>query len=81
MELKNTTLFTIVLLIAIVLLAANSPIFGKDRIASSAEEVAPLLPGLEVPDVELTTVDGKPYALRSETTDQATIIIFYRGGW
>jgi hypothetical protein len=55
--------------------------FGKDSIATSAEEICPLLPGMEVPDVALVTTDGKSFSLKSEIASQPTILIFYRGGW
>ncbi len=54
---------------------------GKNPIATSAEEICPLLPGMEVPEVELVTTDGEPFALKSEIASQPTILIFYRGGW
>ena len=54
---------------------------GKDSVATSAEEICPLLPGMEVPDVELVTTDGKSFSLKSETASQPSILIFYRGGW
>lgn len=54
---------------------------GKDSIATSAEGICPLLPGMEVPDVELVTTDGETFSLKSEIASQPTILIFYRGGW
>jgi cytochrome oxidase Cu insertion factor (SCO1/SenC/PrrC family) len=69
----------LILLACLFFLGNTAP--AKDSIANSAEEVCPLLPGLEVPEVELTTVDGEPFALKSEIASQPTIIIFYRGSW
>ncbi|HUV12845.1 MAG TPA: hypothetical protein VMY18_04320 [Acidobacteriota bacterium] len=68
------------ILLSCLLFLGNSAL-GKDSIAGSAEEICPLLPGLPVPEVELTTIDGEPFALKSEIASQPTIIIFYRGGW
>ena len=68
------------ILLSCLLFLGNSAL-GKDPIAGSAEEICPLLPGLPVPEVELTTLAGEPFALKSEIASQPTILIFYRGGW
>jgi peroxiredoxin len=46
-----------------------------------AAHVRPLLMGADVPDVELTTMDGKSVALRSLVEQKPAVLVFYRGGW
>ena len=50
-------------------------------IAESAEQVAPLLNGQMIPDVEVTTIDGGKASLPKFLDGQKTVLFFYRGGW
>ncbi len=50
-------------------------------IASSAEQVTPLLNGQTLPNVMTTTISGKQVPLSSLTKGKKTILFFYRGGW
>ncbi len=50
-------------------------------VAASAEQIQPLLIGSEIPELTLTAADGKSVDLRRLTSEQRTILIFYRGGW
>ncbi len=50
-------------------------------VASSAEEVCPVLVGTKIPEVTAKTVDGKDVALYDVITKKPTVLIFYRGGW
>ncbi|MBO9489929.1 AhpC/TSA family protein [Endozoicomonas sp. G2_1] len=50
-------------------------------IAESAEQVAPLLNGQMIPDVEVTTIDGGKESLPKFLDGQKTVLFFYRGGW
>jgi len=54
---------------------------ARAEIAPSAESAKPLTKGSAVPDVSLKTIDGKDFALKKETADKLTVLIFYRGGW
>jgi len=51
------------------------------EVAASPEQVHPLLIGSEIPELTLTAADGKTVDLRRLTSEQRTILIFYRGGW
>jgi peroxiredoxin len=53
----------------------------RDHFAADAESVTPLLNGMLVPNIKLTTIDGAPVSLRAFTMQKPTIILFYRGGW
>ncbi len=50
-------------------------------VAASPEQIQPLLIGSEIPELTLTAADGKSVDLRRLTSEQRTILIFYRGGW
>ena len=63
------------------LLLSLGTVLGKSRIANSAEEICPLLPGVMIPAVTLLRQDGSPIDLVEEVSRQRSILIFYRGGW
>lgn len=50
-------------------------------IATTAEDVRPLLNGQTIPDVTLYDVQGNQVNLRTLAAQKPTVIIFYRGGW
>ena len=51
-------------------------------VANSAEEIHPLLVGMEVPKITgVTRTDGTPFDLNAAIAEKPTILIFYRGGW
>lgn len=51
------------------------------QIAGTAEEVSPLLIGEKVPDIGITSAEGKKTGLKEILSTQPTILLFYRGGW
>lgn len=51
------------------------------NVASSADKVSPLLISSQIPDVSLKSIDGQEISLRQLTSEQQSILIFYRGGW
>jgi peroxiredoxin len=61
-------------LFSIKLMAATS-------IAEAPEQVTPLLNGLTIPDVTLTTTDNTNVALTALVKKQPSVLVFYRGGW
>ncbi|MCS4308134.1 peroxiredoxin [Rheinheimera pacifica] len=63
----------IALLFSIKLMAAT--------IAPSPEQVTPLLNGLTIPDVSLTTADNNPVQLAELVKQKPSVLVFYRGGW
>jgi hypothetical protein len=54
---------------------------GQSKIADSAEQICPLLPGMKIPGVTLERADGTPFNLLEEVSRQRSILVFYRGGW
>jgi peroxiredoxin len=50
-------------------------------VPSNAEDVCPLKPGMNVPDIRLASVEGDMVSLPEVCAEQPTILIFYRGGW
>lgn len=54
---------------------------GDSRVAASAAQVKPLEVGVTIPDVELTTLEGRIVALANLTGEKPVVLVFYRGGW
>ncbi|MBU2112444.1 MAG: AhpC/TSA family protein [Gammaproteobacteria bacterium] len=50
-------------------------------IALSPEQVTPLLNGLVIPAVSLTTADNQTVALTQLVQQKPSVLVFYRGGW
>ena len=67
--------------IGILAIVALLPLTGRAELPMAPEKVTPIAKGVTVPDVTLRTVDGKSFALKAETKDKPTVLIFYRGGW
>ncbi|MEO5628945.1 MAG: redoxin domain-containing protein, partial [Thermomonas sp.] len=59
---------------------ASSSMLAAD-LASSQEQVRPILLGSKMPDVPLRTVAGKPTTLKAQVGGKPAILVFYRGGW
>ncbi|MDO6445951.1 peroxiredoxin-like family protein [Colwellia sp. 1_MG-2023] len=53
----------------------------KSDIAETADLVSPLLNGQMLPEIAVTTVEGKSVQLADYLNGQKTILFFYRGGW
>lgn len=51
------------------------------QIFPSAEDVEPLKVGDSIPSVMVKTLEGESIDVRDLATRQATVTIFYRGGW
>lgn len=45
------------------------------------KDISPLLTGEDIPKVQLTDANGKPYDLNAAVGAGPTILVFYRGGW
>ena len=52
-----------------------------NMIAETADKVAPLMNGQQVPMVNVTTLSGKEVPLTTILKNKKTILFFYRGGW
>lgn len=77
---NSISLIVLILFTTLQLTLAGEPAV-KNHIASSAEEICPLLTGTQIPAVTLTNIDGEPFTLKSAVTKKPTALIFYRGGW
>jgi len=53
----------------------GKPVYDKP------EEVQPLSQGQNIPNGELTTLEGKKVELKTLISQKPSILIFYRGGW
>ncbi len=51
------------------------------KAAASAEDIAPLGVGSEMPSAHLQTLEGETIDLREMVTEQPAVLVFYRGGW
>lgn len=51
------------------------------NIASAAEKVSPLMPGLTTPALTLKDKDGNNVVLAERFAEKTTVLIVYRGGW
>ena len=74
-------LFLVTALLLGVLAAVSWGDTHEPVIADSPGEIRPLLIGADIPDVTLVTPDYQPVVLRKVLAEQATILIYYRGGW
>ena len=51
------------------------------KIAPSAREICPLLPGDPAPDASFKTLEGADFKLSDALFSGPVVLIFYRGGW
>ena len=59
-----------------------SVLFSFGLSAQSMHDICPLKVGSEVPDsIPITSLEGKVETLSSLIDSQATVLVFYRGGW
>ena len=54
---------------------------NRTDIHSSAEEVQPLLVGMEAPDFTLRDVENQAFSFTSGTQAKPIVLTFFRGGW
>lgn len=79
--LKRFPLFILAVLFLAGLSHSSARSETEREAASSPNGIRPLLIGDTVPDVSLSTVEGRSISLRSLTQQKSTVLIFYRGGW
>jgi peroxiredoxin len=53
----------------------------SEAVPLSPLNVCPLLTGMAIPQVILRTVDNEAFDLNSAVRQQASVLVFYRGGW
>ncbi|MFP4106953.1 MAG: peroxiredoxin-like family protein [Phycisphaerae bacterium] len=59
----------------------SEPVQLREGIALRAQAVDPIGVGEKVPDATVRTPDGKRVSLRSQVSQQPSVIVFHRGGW
>ena len=62
-------------------LAFQAIALDRTQIRDKAEDVTPLLNGMNVPNVTVKTADGAPFSLQAMLMQKPAVIVFYRGGW
>jgi len=70
----------LVLALAISLAVSSAAAIAAEP-ASQPMEICPLLVGAKVPELTLTTGEGKDFDLGAAAAADPLILIFYRGGW
>jgi peroxiredoxin len=54
---------------------------GMSQVPESATDISPLLIGEQVPETEVTSLEGTRTSLLSLVEEQPAVVIFYRGSW
>jgi hypothetical protein len=75
--LRKTFIFTVLILLCL----GSKGLFAANEVPDKAQDIQPLLPGMKVPSVVFTSVQGTRFDLLKEAARQPLVLIFYRGGW
>ena len=71
--------------LGLVLLALFNPVViaadNRTDIHETAEDVQPLLPGMQAPAFDVLGADGKPVSFNPGAMDKPLVLTFFRGGW
>ncbi len=78
---KNVFLKLIAFCFALYFGSFNAFASSLKVIAETADQVAPLMNGQQIPMVDVTTLSGKEVPLMKILKNKKTILFFYRGGW
>lgn len=54
---------------------------NAEYVAAAPQEVCPLLNGMRIPHLTLSTADGEPLDLTKAVGERPAVVFFYRGGW
>jgi len=54
---------------------------NREDIHSSADQVQPLLAGMNAPDFTVRDVEGKAFEFKTGHQDKPVVLTFFRGGW
>lgn len=65
----------------IILFFASFISYQGGELPEKAEDISPLLVGETIPDITLSDIEGNKVNLLEEAKKQASIVVFYRGGW
>jgi hypothetical protein len=52
-----------------------------EHVAASPQDVCPLLNGMRISQLTLSTADGAPFDLAEALSAKPAVLVFYRGGW
>lgn len=66
---------------ALTLLLCTVVDLNAQQLPENAEDIAPLLVGEQIPNVQLTASDGSKVSFHDIAKTKPTVLIFYRGGW
>jgi len=69
------------LVLTLCFISLNSYASSLNTIAETADQVAPLMNGQQVPTVNVTLISGKEVPFAQVLNHKKTILFFYRGGW
>lgn len=75
---RNPAKVSVILILLFMAVGARAE---DGQIAGSPGEICPLLVGDTVPQLILTTLEGKSLDLNDALKEKPTVLIFYRGGW
>lgn len=71
----------IVSFLSAALLGATATYAAEPAVPTDAREVRPLLPGTELPEATVNTMEGEARSIRELSGGKPSVFIFYRGGW
>lgn len=73
--------FLLVLLAMLTFTGQANAESGRTDIHQQAEQVQPLLPGMQAPAFTVKDAAGKPVAFMPDGMDKPLVLTFFRGGW
>lgn len=68
-------------IVSLILLVVGFIGNAQNELPQLATDIAPLLIGEKIPNVNLQSVDGESVSLASVLNKKRTVLVFYRGGW
>ncbi len=51
------------------------------QVAENAEDVTPIKIGEQIPNIEVTSLEGQKNSILKVAKEKPTVLLFYRGGW
>ncbi len=54
---------------------------ASTKLPDSPQKICPLPIGSVIPQINLQTLDAKPFDLNAQLKTKPTILIYFRGGW
>ncbi len=59
----------------------GQPSAAATKIPDAPEKICPLPVGSVMPQINLQTLDAKPFDLNAQLKTKPSILIYFRGGW